>query len=287
MNADLPLHVETCGPPPRAGADVYVLLHGFGASAFTWRHLAPRLAERGHVVLVDIKGFGSAPKPDDGVYSPGDLAELVHRLLIERDLSRVTLVGHSLGGGISLLTALRLLDEGADRLHRLVLISSAAYPQRLPPFVGLARRPRLSAFLFWLLGPRRVIRVVLRKIFFDKTAVTPEQIEGYADPLEERAAREALLWVGSRVLPPDIDALNARFPQIEAPTLLIWGRHDLVIPLWVGERLSRELPRAEFVVFERCGHVPPEELPNETYEAVASFLDRTGDSERSSLNRPP
>jgi len=276
MGFDLPLHVETVGRPPEPGTDVFVLLHGFGASSFTWRYWTAELARRGHVVLVDMKGFGAAPKPDDGRYRPQDLAELIHRLIVQRGLSRVTLVGHSLGGGVSLLTAIRLLDEGKGRLHRMILVAGAAYRQKLPPFVALARRPRSSGFLLKLLGPRRVIRFVLRTIVFDKTAVTRGQIEGYADPLRKAAGRRALLWAGSQIVPDNLDALNARFPELDVPTLLLWGRHDRVIPLWVGERLESELPRAELEVFERCGHMPPEELPEETLAAVAGFLDRTG-----------
>ncbi len=275
MGFDLPLHVETAGRPADPGTDVFVLLHGFGASSFTWRYWAGELARRGHVVLVDMKGFGAAPKPDDGRYSPRDLADLIHRLIVQRGLTRVTLVGHSLGGGVSLLTAIRLLEEGEGRLHRMILVAGAAYRQKLPPFVALARRPRLSGFLLKLLGPRRVIRFVLRTIVFDKTAVTRGQIEGYADPLREAAGRHALLWAGSQIVPNDLDALNARFPELDVPTLLLWGRHDRVVPLWVGERLAADLPQAELEIFERCGHMPPEELPEETLKAVTGFLDRT------------
>lgn len=275
MGFDLPLHVETAGPPADPGTDVFVLLHGFGASSFTWRYWVGELARRGHVVLVDMKGFGAAPKPDDGRYSPRDLADLIHRLIVQRGLSRVTLVGHSMGGGVSLLTAIRLLDEGGGRLHRMILVAGAAYRQKLPPFVALARRPRLSGFLLKLLGPRRVIRFVLRTIVFDKTAVTRSQVEGYADPLRKAAGRHALLWAASQIVPDDLDALNARFPELDVPTLLLWGRHDRVVPLWVGERLASQLPQAELEIFERCGHMPPEELPEETLEAVTGFLDRT------------
>jgi pimeloyl-ACP methyl ester carboxylesterase len=275
LSFELPLHVETVGPSAEAGTDVFVLLHGYGASSFTWRYLSQELGARGHVVLVDMKGFGAAPKPDDGLYGPQHMAELIHRLILQRGLERVTLVGHSLGGGVALLTALRMVDEGAGRLHRLVLMCSAAYPQRLPPFVTLARWPRLSTMLLAVLGPRRVIRFVLRAIVFDKDAVTRGQVEGYADPLRKRAARRALLWAASQIVPEDIDALTARFPELDVPTLLLWGKHDRVVPLWVGERLAAALPRGELEVLERCGHVPPEELPQRTRDVVAAFLDRT------------
>ena len=61
MTDALPLGVERHGPEPGPGTDTFVLLHGFGGSRFTWRHWTPELARRGHVVEVDLKGFGSAP----------------------------------------------------------------------------------------------------------------------------------------------------------------------------------------------------------------------------------
>ena len=59
-------------------------------------------------------------------------------------------------------------------------------------------------------------------------------------------------------MPPNLAALSGRFREISLPTLLLWGRHDRIIPLWVGQRLARDLPHARLVVLERCGHVPPE-----------------------------
>ena len=108
-----------------------MLLHGYGGSAFSWRYWVPVLAESHEVWTVDLKGHGSAPAPADDRYTPHDHAELVYRLIVQKDLRGVTLFGHSRGGGIALIVALRLLGEG--RLKRLVLIAGAAYSQRCPP----------------------------------------------------------------------------------------------------------------------------------------------------------
>jgi len=271
----LPLHVETLGPEPRPGGDTFLLLHGYGASGFSWRYWAPRLAERGHVILVDLKGFGRAPKPDDGRYAPADQAELIQRLVETRDLHDVTLVGHSLGGGVALLTALGLHDAREGRLRRLVIVGGVAYEQRLPPFVGLAERPRLGSFLFRAVGPRRVVRSVLRGIVHDGSTVTEEQVRGYADPLDSREAVRALIDAARQIVPPDLDRLTRRYPEIDVPSLLLWGRGDRVVPLAVGERLASELPRARLHVLDRCGHLPAEERPDETFAVLADFLAST------------
>jgi pimeloyl-ACP methyl ester carboxylesterase len=271
----LPLYVDRMGRPPGPGIDTFLLIHGYAASRFSWRRWMPSLAERGHVVAVDMKGFGQAPKPDDGRYSPEDQALLLDRLIRREGLDRLTLVGHSLGGGVALLTALRLLDHEPARLRRLIIVAGAAYEQRLPPFVGLASWPTLSGALFRLLGPDRIVRHVLRTIVDDAARVTEKQVSGYADPLRATGTLRALLSTARQIVPPDLSALTARYPEIGAPTLLIWGRRDRVVPLAVGQRLAQAIPDARLHVLEACGHLPAEEKPQESLAVVEAFLEET------------
>lgn len=274
---DLPLAVETHGPPAGEDAETFVLLHGYGGSSFSWRYWAAPLARRGRVTLVDMKGFGSAPKPDDDAYGPKDQAQLVHRLVVQRDLRNVTLVGHSLGGGVALILAQSLLAETPSRLARLVLVAGAAYRQRFPPFVALAHHPRLVSLFLRLFGTRRVVKRVLRDIVHDPDSVTPSQIEGYAHPMATAAARRALIRSALQILPPDLDQIAARYPSIDVPTLLLWGRDDHVVPLWVAERLADALPQARLAILEECGHLPAEERPEESLAILERFLDETED----------
>ena len=274
MSFDLPLHVEILGPDPDPGVDSIVLLHGYGGSSFSWRYWAPFLAKRAHVVLVDMKGFGSAPKPDDGQYGPRHQAELIYRLILQADLQRVTLIGHSLGGGVALGAALRLLDSEPGRLKRLILVASAAYKQRMPLFVALAKYRRLASTALRILGTQFVIRHVLKSIVFDPSEVSDDQVLGYAKPLSSPEAHRALIDTALAIIPPDLEKLTARFEELDVPTLVLWGRQDRVVPLWVGERLADKLPDAKLQVLENCGHMPAEELPKESWEALQTFLDQ-------------
>lgn len=267
----LPLHVEEYGDGPRQ----IMLLHGFGATSYTWRGWIGGLAKEHRVWSVELKGHGSAPAPPDDLYSLHDHADLVHRLILQQDLRQLTLVGHSMGGGIALLVALRLLEEG--RLERLVLVSSAAYPQRLPPFIALAARGRLAEWGLRFFPKRFLIRWVLRSIVFDREGVTDAQVAAYAEPLFSRAHRTGLIKTAVRIIPPDFEELTTHFPEIDLPTLLLWGRHDWVVPLDVAQRLLAALPTAQLEVMEDCGHMPPEELPKESLEIVLKFLRGGGD----------
>jgi pimeloyl-ACP methyl ester carboxylesterase len=264
----LPIDVERRGQGPPL-----VLLHGFGASRFTYRLWADDLARTHTVHLLDLFGFGAAPPPEDGCYGPVEQAEAVIQWLREQDVRGAVVIGHSLGGGVALLIALRLAELGeSDRVKALVSVAGPAYPQAIPRYIGLARVPLLGRLLFRVAGVDAIVRRVLAYIVFDPTSVTAEQIEGYAAPLRKRHTRRALIATAKQIVPKGLDRMVERFPQIALPVLLLWGRHDHVIPLWVGERLKRDLPNSRLVVLERCGHVPPEELPAESLACLRAFL---------------
>lgn len=252
-----------------------VLLHGFAAHRFTWRFWMDDLARTHEVHALDLFGCGTAPFPSDDRYGPIEQAEAVLRYVREHDLRRVTLIGHSLGGGIALLVAVRLAELGeSHRLAGIVSVSGAAYAQAIPRFIGLFRLPWIGRWLLRMIGPERVIPVVLRSIVFDPSRVTAEQIEGYVAPLRDWKRRRAVVETARSIVPPGIRRLEQRWRTIGTPALLIWGRHDHVVPLWVGDRLAEEMPDAELVVIDRCGHIPSEETPDESLAAVRRFLAR-------------
>ena len=260
------LHVDRHG---QSGSPV-MLLHGFAASFFEFRFWIPGLAEHHQVWAVDLKGHGSSPAPLDNRYSPYDHAEFVHRLIVQEDLRGLTLIGHSMGGGVALSVALRLLEEG--RLQRLILVSSAAYPQPLPGFIRLAQRSRLTGWLLALIPKGPLVGLVLRAIVFDRSKVTAAQVEGYAAPLRSKHHRRAIIHTALQIMPANWAEQTARYQEIDMPTLLLWGRHDGVVPLSVGEKLESVLPRARLEVLEECGHLVPEEFPEDSLEIVLEFL---------------
>lgn len=276
----LPLDVER-----RGSGEPVVLLHGFGASRFTWRHWADDLARTHDVHLLDLVGFGGAPAPRTRAgYGPLEQADTVVRYVRERDLRRATLIGHSLGGGVALLAALELARLGElDRLAGLVSVAGPAYPQAIPYYIGLARIPLIGALLLRLVPATRLVRSVLEYIVDDPSSVTDAWVEGYAAPLRSARGRRAVLQTARRIVPRNLDELGRHFGEIDVPVLLLWGRHDHVIPLWVGQRLERDLPHARLVVLERCGHSPAEELPGESLRVLRELLRELAGGSRTGL----
>ena len=82
-----------------------------------------------------------------------------------------------------------------------------------------------------------------------------------------------MLATGRQLVPDDLDGIVSRYPAISIPTLLLWGRADRVVPLRVGQRLARELSDARLVILEDCGHLPPEERPEDSLGAVRGFIE--------------
>jgi len=264
----LPLHSELHG---ESGPSI-VLFHGFGANGHTWNRWVPELTVDHRVLVVEMKGVGASPKPRGENYGPEEQALLLHRLILQRDLGEVTLVGHSLGGGIALLTAFKLLSENPSRLKRLVLVAAATYPQPVPKFIRFAARPRLGPLALWLLPAGFIMRKALQMAYHDPGLITASQVEAYAEPIRTPQARYALARMALQITPNDMDAVVARYPEIHLPTLLIWGREDRIVPLRYGERLERDIPNARLEILEKCGHIPQEEKPRESLELFRSFL---------------
>ena len=268
---DLPLYVERVGR-----GDPLILLHGFGASRVTWRHWVPELARRFSVYLVDMRGFGSASKVEPPRYAPSDMADDVVRMILALDLRGATVVGHSIGGGVALLTTLRLQDAGeGPRVTRLISIAGTAYAQQIPRYVNMLRHRR-TQLLLQLLPVSWLIRKVLESIVYDVSSITDEMVEGYAKPLRARATKRAVIAAALQLIPDDLDQITARYRRLDVPTLILSGRHDPVVRLPLGERLAREMPNAKLVVLEECGHVPSEERPEEGLRVVLEFLEGEG-----------
>ncbi len=226
------------------------LLHGFGATAFTWRKVVQPLRAAHTVVVLD--------RP----WGPFDEQLSATAQALEHDGSGDwVLVGHSAGAEVALGVTL----AAAERVRALVLLGPVV--GRGPPsLVRAATRipgservaPALLRASFGLLGP------VLKRAWDDPSAVSEEVVEGYRRPLEEPGVAEAL-WAMARA-DEDRSAVRLRLGEIDRPCLILVGAAD---------RLATPVPvrHARTVVLDRCGHLPQEEQPGRTAREIISFVD--------------
>ena len=253
------------GPP-------VILLHGFGASAYSWRYLAPALAQDHRVFALDLKGYGLSDKPADGKYTISDQGDMVAAFIHTRGLRDLVVIGHSMGGGVTLMTYFKVREEDPGRIKKLVLIDSAGYPQKMPWFIAFAQIPVINTVAPRVLSPRLTTTMALRKCYYHKDKITDEQIDAYTYYGSLPGAREAVVHTAQQIVPEDIEAVTARYQTIKVPVLVIWGADDEVVPVSVGRNFKRDIPDSELVILPQCGHIPPEEEPQETIRTVEAFL---------------
>jgi pimeloyl-ACP methyl ester carboxylesterase len=256
---------EGKGPP-------VLLIHGFGASTYTWRHIVPELARDHRVIAVDLKGFGQSDKPFDGRYSVRDQAELVAQLIVDRDLRNLTIVGHSFGGGVALRLALETDPRLQGRISKLVLLDTIAYAQHIPVFFRLLDVPLVSQIGVRMVPPLVQTRVALQIAYFDDSKIDPSEVEAYAAPLRTAAGKNAMIRSARQIVPDDLAEISERYKFIEQPTLILWCDHDRIVPLDVGLKLRRTMPNSTLRLVDDCGHMPQEEQPEATLRLIEGFI---------------
>jgi pimeloyl-ACP methyl ester carboxylesterase len=245
-----------------------LLLHGLGAWSYTWRHLLAATAGHRRTVALDLLGHGSTDALRGGDYSPRGLFRHVLATLEALDIERAVWAGNSLGGGLGLLAAI----ERPETVAGLVLLAPAGYPQELPRNLALMQWPG-APWLFQFFPARLIVREMLLRVFHEPEKLPPDLIDHYTAPLADRRRIRAMLQAAASIWPEDLEEIAARVPEIEAPTLLIWGEEDRITPPELAHRYRREMARSRLVMLPSSGHAPQEERPAEVASEVRSFLE--------------
>lgn len=233
--------VHTGSGPP------VVLLHGLAGSYRWWRYTVPALANSFRVHLPDLIGFGGSRLAAGGPPEIPRLAELLTLWLDALGLERVHLVGHSMGGQISIHIAARR----PERVDRLALVSAAGIPRRLS-------LPEMARFVAELIPPRA----------WGRPAFLPTIAR---DAL--RAGPAPILSATYHILKDDVRPLLHR---IRSPTLIIWGRLDPLTPLAHGWILADAIADARLHVLPDAAHNPMADRPEEFNAVLRSFLQGDG-----------
>lgn len=270
----LRVHVKRAGE----GLPVLVLLHGFGASVFSWSKVMGPLAEDYTVVAYDRPAFGLTDRPSSGEwdpdmwpggspYGPEAQVEILARILDALGVERAVLVGNSMGGAVAALVAARL----PERVQALVLVDAYLESSGPPaPLQALMHSPIARRVGPTMLSPLAAsMRPALRAFVADAATVTPEMVEGYARPLRLPGAGAAL-W--ELTLAGVIQVSEAELGRIAVPTLVLRGEADRVVTAAAAQRAADLIPGAVLRTIPGAGHVPQEERPALVIQAIEEFL---------------
>jgi pimeloyl-ACP methyl ester carboxylesterase/putative sterol carrier protein len=248
-----------------------LLLHGLGANKLSWLPLLGPLAERYRVIAMDLPGHGESTKRR-GDYTPAHFGAVVRQALDELGVERVALIGNSLGGRI----ALEVSATAPDRVAALVLMG--------PALAGLPF-PFIAKFLHVIpteIGAvplpmrRRMVARTIRSLFAVPERLPDNAYEAGADEFirvyRSGRARTALLSSVRGLVRDRPGAFWERVRENRAPTLVLWGEEDRLVPIRLGQRLAEEMPACRLEVLPGVGHVPQFEVPEVTADMVRDFL---------------
>ena len=286
----LELHGERVAYVDEGHGEVLLLLHGMAGSSQTWRSVIRPLSRHYRVVAPDLPGHGQSAKPRSD-YSLGAFAVLLRDLLDELGVTRATIIGHSLGGGI----AMQFVYQHPDYAQRLILIGSGG----LGPDVGLTLR-MLSApgaeFIMPIIAPQKVLAVGermwswLRNVGIESPR--GEEIWRSYSSLSDAPTRQAFLRTLRSVVDyrgQAVSALSRLTEKTDVPVMAIWGDRDAIIPVEHAYAAQRARPDIRLEVLPGVGHFPQAERPAEVVELIEDFisLDIGSASERSETPGAP
>ena len=250
-----------------------LLLHGLACDSSTWLEVVPTLSERFTVIAPDLLGHGESDKPDAD-YSLGGYANGMRDLLTVLGIDKVTVVGHSFGGGV----AMQFAYQFPDRTERVVLVSTGGLGKEVTPLIRFLTVPGSSlAIAAATLRPwRSLVANGMRALSRSPLSATRDLgevariYESLADPATrtavQRVTSHVLNWKGQSVTMTDRSYL-ARL----MPVLVVWGREDIVIPPKHADFAPTQV--SDVHVLDDAGHFPHKDHPQEFCRLVIEFVE--------------
>ncbi|MEQ1929061.1 MAG: alpha/beta fold hydrolase [Parvularculaceae bacterium] len=256
----LRVRVREEGPP---AAPPLVLLHGFTFSLESFDGWAAALSSDYRVIRFDLAGHGLTGPDPKKRYAPAERADFVGDVMDAIGIERAAVGGNSLGG----LAAWRFASAHPDRVDALVLVSPGAFSANGVSDAPIEAPKAMEVYL--RTAPEAGIRAGIARIFSDPSRVSDTRIRTIQDMMRRRGNGQAFVdSINEFTLPDPVADLH----RVTAPTLILWGEDDVVIPVEQSARVAAEIMGARVVRYAKVGHVAQEEIPEETAAEVKAFL---------------
>ena len=274
---EIELHGQRVSYRTAGSGPALLLLHGIANSSDTWARVAPLLSEHYTVIAPDLLGHGESATPR-GDYSLGAHASGARDVVTALGYEHVTVVGHSLGGGV----AMQYAYQFPERTERLVLVSSGGLGRDVHVLLRAASLP-FSDYVLPALTSQRLVGLgrdlggLLAKVGLRPSGDLGVLARGFAE-LDSTGSRQAFLHTLRSVVEPGGQRVSAHDRLALAdrmPSLIVWGDHDSIIPVAHGIAAHEAMPGSRLVRFEDAGHMPQEDHPHRFAAVLGEFCAAT------------
>ena len=255
------VHLRDSGPK---GAPAVIMVHGFGGSLHSWEPWAQALSVNHRVIRFDLPGSGLSAPDRRGDYTDARSMQLLLALMDRQGIARASVVGHSIGGRIAWTFA----ATHPERVDKLVLVAPDGFASPGVDY-GQAAEVPISIELMRYVLPKPLLRMSLESAYADPTFLSDALTTRYHDLMLAPGSRDALITRLRQTTLVDPALLLRR---IQAPTLLVWGEADAMIPHANSADYLAAMPKATQLSLPGVGHVPHEEAADQSITAVLDFL---------------
>jgi pimeloyl-ACP methyl ester carboxylesterase len=249
---------------------VLVLLHGVVSFLQTWDGWYDELNEYYRIIRLDMPGWGiTGPSPEER-YLADDINAFLDSFLDALKIKRCFMAGNSLGG----FYAWNYAVHRPDMIEKLVLMDPIAFNQSLPYEFRLVQIPGMKFIINNMMLPRMLIKTSIQRLYGRKERIKPEVYDMYWENIMREGNRRTLTKIFKFIaMMSTSDTVYLDVKKITMPVLISWGRQD-IWSRWKEtlEQWTRDLPHAELLLYDECGHMPMEEIPQVTARDAHEFF---------------
>ena len=246
-----------------------ILIHGFLYHTVMWNQNIDVLAQKFKVYAIDLWGWGFSERLKDTEYSFDRYSKQIIGFMDALKIQKASLVGQSMGGGISVYTA-ALYPERVDRL---ILVDPAVIPYPMTMVGRVYQLPYVGEFLNAIPGDGLMKGNLKSVWFYDPKKVTDEYAEEVLRPMAIKGSYAGMMYILRNVLKePYVQDEAEKLAQQDKPILIVHGREDKAVPLDRSQKLNALWKGSRLVIFDQAGHTPHEEYPEKFNLLALEFL---------------
>lgn len=246
-----------------------VFIHGTSSSLHTWDSLTTLLLKKmphKRIISMDLPAFGlTGPSPENNYIAPY-YPNFIDSFLSALHINKCILGGNSLGGSIAWQYAV----VHPQKVSQLILLDAVGYPlknEKGSLGFTLAKMPVVNKLLLYI-TPKSLIRKSLETVFYDQSLITEEVVTRYHEMTLREGNRKAMLSLFTHPYKVNVEVIKT----ITVPTLIIWGEQDQVIAVDNAYLFKKDIANSRLLILPNVGHIPMEEAPLKTAEAILAFM---------------